>query len=203
MLEACPTGISHRLLGPRTAFLIGTIDECQGLRLCAASNVTSAGTDPEMVVLALTHDSTTATNILRHSEFTINLMAGRWLDAIWIAGYRYSGVERPPDANVFALTGLTAAPSRLLSAPGVEEAMASLECRVVEALTNHGNHAIFLAEIIGAKRNPDSFDERGVLALERGGPAMQISGAHFATPVPHPSPSTARCNALVASRSKG
>jgi flavin reductase (DIM6/NTAB) family NADH-FMN oxidoreductase RutF len=200
MLESQDNEVAHRLLGPRSTFLVGTVGADLTPHLCAASNVTSVGTNPQMVVLALTPESQTAGNVLRTSEFTLNLLAADYLDAIWIAGRRYSGVDVRGRDDSFVLSGLTPGTSHLLAAPGIEEAMASIECRVVEAMKDRGDHTIFLAEIVGASCDPTIFDNRGILRLEGAAPAMQLSGDRFATAVPHPSPDTARCNALIAER---
>lgn len=201
MLKGQDVEVAHRLLGPRTTFLVGSVGADLTPHLCAASNVTSVGTDPQLVILALTPESQTAGNLLQTSEFTLNLLAAERLDAIWIAGHRYSGVDVRGCDDSFVLTGLTAETSHFVAAPGVKEAMATIECRVIETIENRGDHTIFLARIVGASADPTIFDNQGILHLDVAAPAMQLSGDRFTVAaVFHPPPDTVRCNALIVER---
>lgn len=199
MLEEHPTTSAHRLLGPRTTYLIGSTRADGSPHVCAASNVTSVGTDPQAIALALTRDSETSRNISRSKDFTVNLLASDHLDAIWIAGHRYSGVDLD-DTSVFAAAGLTPAPSLSVEASSVAEASAVLECSTLTTVDLQGDHLIFIATIKSALASPSAFSADGALRFDGLVPPMQVTGPQFGVPVPFRVASTTECQALVRER---
>lgn len=190
----------HRLLGPRTAYLVGSMNDDGTYHLCAASNVTNVGNTTQLVALALWPEWTTTSNIVEHGEFTLNMMAVDQIEALWIVGYRYTKVTIPPGVGKFTAAGLTPRDSRIVAPAGVSEALAILECRVQRVLDDIGDHILFIAEVVGGLARGSCFDSDDVLDTARAHPAMQNSGRRFAQAVVAPTPDTEWCSKLVERR---
>src|SRR5207237_7976098 len=141
-----PYAVIHHTLGPRTAYLIGSVNEDGSAHLCAASNVTNVGIVPQVVSVGLWPVWQTTQNILRTGQFTINLMDVYYIDDIWIVGSKYSKVELEPNDDKFAVGGFTRLAPVKLDVPGVAEAIAVLECEVRRTLDDLSEHVILLAQ---------------------------------------------------------
>lgn len=200
-----PAGLqhAHRLLGPRVAYLIGSIRLDGTSHLCSATNVTSVGNSPEIVAVALCPEWETAENLRREGEMTINLMDSLYVDQIWIAGSRYSGVEVAPSDDKFIVAGLHKKMSATVRPAAVLEALAVLECRTVRIVEDLSDHTVFFAEVIAACYRSTYFTEEGQLDVVQAHPAMQLSGDRFAHAVPAGSPDTRRCNQIVKDNRSG
>lgn len=191
----------HRLLGPRTAYLVGSVNADGSDHLCAASNVTNVGNTTQLVAVALWPEWTTTANIKRSGEFTLSLMSSEHIEALWIVGYRYTKVTIPPRMGKFAAAGLAPRRSRLVAPAGAEEALAILECRVDRILDDVGDHVLFIAEVLRGEARGSCFSANDVLDAARAHPAMQNSGNQFAEATVAPSPDTNWCSRLVQRRS--
>lgn len=186
----------HRLLGPRTAYLVGSLNQDGSGHLCAASNVTNVGNSPQLVALALWPAWTTTGNIQHQGDFTLNLMDARYINSLWIAGHRYSKVYLPKGSDKFVAAGLHPSPSEGVGAYGVEEALAILECRVMRVIDDFSDHVIFLARVVAGHCCGDYFDSTDVIDTTLAHAAMQNSGNRFAQTWAAATPDTGWCSEI-------
>lgn len=198
--EAVPTEKIHHVLGPRTAFLIGSEREDGSSHLCAASNVTNVGIDPQIVAIGLWPSWESTDNILRTGELTVNLMDDRYLDDIWIVGSKYSKVDLQPSDDKYVVGGFSHVPSQDVGPDGVGEALAILECKVIKAIDDVADHVIFLAQAVGAKCQRRYFDFDYIVDVHRVHPVMQISSRFFARGTACAIPDTDWCTQVAAAR---
>ncbi len=192
-MRTIDAALSHRLLGPRVVYLIGSANAGRH-RICAATNVTCIGTDPCLLAIALMPEWESTRNILRSGELTVNLLDYKYKDAAWVAGSRYSGVAVNVDEDKYMLAGLDRMDSLCVAPAGVAQALAILECRVRHVFREFGNHIVFVADVLGG-RCGSSFDDGGVLDLARAQPLLQVAGNVLGRAAPAPPADTARCNA--------
>ena len=84
-------------------------------------------------------------NIRDTGEFVANVVPFALRDAMNATSGAY-----PPDADEFALAGLTQAPCRLVAPPRVAESPAALECRLwrIVDLPGAANHLV-IGEVVG------------------------------------------------------
>jgi flavin reductase (DIM6/NTAB) family NADH-FMN oxidoreductase RutF len=190
----------HRLLGPRTAFLVGTVNSDGSDHLCTASNVTNVGNTRQLILLALWPEWTTTANILRTGQFTLNLMNETHMPQAWIVGHRYSGVRIPEGIGKFEAANLTRRGSSTIAAAGVEEALSILQCTVEVALSHLSDHVLFISAIVSAECRSTAFDGNDILDAGIFHPLMQNSGARFASARFYAAADTDECNAIVSSR---
>ncbi len=190
----------HLGLGPRTAFLIGSERQDGTPHLCAASNVTNLGLDPQLVGVGLWPAWETTANIRRTGEFTVSLLDVAYLDDIWIVGAKYSKVALEPTDDKFTVGGFNKRESETIRPAGVSEALAILECHVVRTIDDLSDHVIFLAEVSHAVCQRQYFDDGFIVDVHRVHPVMQISSRYFAQCAPSPVPDTEWCSMVAADR---
>jgi flavin reductase (DIM6/NTAB) family NADH-FMN oxidoreductase RutF len=198
--EEVPENKIHHLLGPRTAFLIGSTRESGASHLCAASNVTNLGIAPQLVAVGLWPTWESTANILRTGEMTISLLDDRFLDDIWIVGSKYSKVALTPDDDKFIVGGFTRLPSKEVAPDGVAEALGILECKVARVIDDLSDHVIFLATAVSARCRREYFDSDYIVDVHRVHPVMQISSRYFARGTACAVPDTDWCTQKAAAR---
>ena len=113
-------------------------------------------------------------NIIKESgEFVINLTNISLLEAA-----DFCGVKSGRDVNKFEKMKLTAVKGTKVSAPQIEEAPVSIECKV-KSVTNYGSHDMFLAEVVAVNIDDKYLDEKGKLCLEKAGLVAFSHGKYF------------------------
>jgi len=112
--------------------------------------------------------------ILESGEFTINLPTKKLVRAV-----DFCGVRSGRDMNKFEKCGITAVPASEVSAPIVEEAPISLECRVFER-KSFGTHDMFLADIVAVDADDAYIDKDGKLDLSKAGLIAYAHGEYYA-----------------------
>jgi flavin reductase (DIM6/NTAB) family NADH-FMN oxidoreductase RutF len=97
----------------------------------------------------------TLRNIIDTKEFVVNLVSHQ------LAGkMNQTSGEYPHGTSEFDEVGLTAVPSKFVSAPSVAESPVSMECKLVQ-IVQHGNNNIVIGEIVGINVQDGVLDERG------------------------------------------
>lgn len=203
VFETVPSEMIHHVLGPRTAFLIGSERKDGSSHLCPASNVTNVGITPQIVTVGLWPAWESTENVRRTGEFTISLMDDRFLDDIWIVGSKYSTVDLLPDDDKYIVGGFSHMPSVDIAPDGVGEALAILECKVVKVVDDLSDHVIFLANAVSARCQRRYFDSDYVVDVHRVHPVMQISYRYFARATPCAIPDTDWCTQVAKARRQG
>jgi flavin reductase (DIM6/NTAB) family NADH-FMN oxidoreductase RutF/DNA-binding FadR family transcriptional regulator len=108
-----------------------------------ASAVSSLSLEPPMLLVCLKEDSSTKAVVDEAQHFAVNILAEHQPDL----AARFA-TKAPDKFRDLAYTPGTAA-----GAPLLDDALATLECRVVETVTG-GTHAVFLAEVERATSRP-------------------------------------------------
>lgn len=136
------------LVIPRPIAWISTVNEA-GVANCAPYSFFNAfSEDPPLVMVSfgprrdggIKHS---LKNIQRSGEFVVNLADEATANAMHI-----SSDEIPEDESEFAKTGLTPAPSRLVSHPRIAEAAVCFECRVFKQLDIVPGRVFVIGEIL-------------------------------------------------------
>jgi flavin reductase (DIM6/NTAB) family NADH-FMN oxidoreductase RutF len=115
------------IVAPRPIGWISTVDHTGMHNLAPYSYFNAVATKPPMVMFSSDGWKDTVTACAETGEFVVNLASYDLREQM-----NASSAPLPRDRSEFPHAGLTPAPCRLVRAPRVLEAAASLECRVVE-----------------------------------------------------------------------
>lgn len=121
------------ILAPRPIGWISTVDSQGRPNLAPYSFFNGVCDAPPMVYFSTTgarKDS--VTNIEATGEFVVNFVGAHHAQAM-----NATSASVPHGVNEFELAGLAAAPCRLVKAPRVADAIASMECRLVQIIPLH------------------------------------------------------------------
>lgn len=112
--------------------------------------------------------------IIRDSrEFVLNLTP-----AALAKTCDYVGTVTGRCVDKFAKTGLTLAPSTVVSCPTLEQSPLALECRVTDILPQ-GSHDMFLADVVQVTVDESLLDKEGHLCLDRAKLCTFAHGEYF------------------------
>lgn len=161
------------LLAPVPAVLVscGSLEKPNALTIAWTGIVNS---QPPMTYISVRKSRFSHALIKESGEFVINLVNAELLRAA-----DFCGVRSGRDVDKFALCALKAAASEKVSAPSIESAPVSLECRVTEVL-ELGSHDMFLAEIVNVRVDASLVEESGRIAYEKAGLVAYSHGEYFA-----------------------
>lgn len=114
-------------------------------------------------------------NLIKESkEFVINITTKELAHAT-----DWCGVRSGRNHNKFAEMNLTAGKSKMVSAPTIEEAPVSIECRVVE-IKPLGTHDMFIAEVVNIQVDESYIDAgTGIFSLSTAEPISYTKGIYF------------------------
>lgn len=112
--------------------------------------------------------------IEKTGEFVINLTTKKLA-----AAADYCGVRSGRDVDKFREQKLTAAESKEVSCPSIEESPVNIECKVIEK-KEYPTHDMFIAEIVSVSVDDDLMDENGRLCLDEAGLVAYNHGHYFA-----------------------
>ncbi len=138
----------YRLLYPLRTFLIvsGRGEEAD---VMAADWVTVLSHEPPLLGVAISPKRYTHRLVSRYGEFVVSVPTVEMVDDVWVVGTK-SGPSKLVE------TGLTLVPSRSISTPSIEEALANLECRVVDS-RNYGDHMFFVGRVVDYTYREEAF----------------------------------------------
>lgn len=132
-------------------------------------------TNPPMCYISVRPERHSYEIIRRTGEFVINLTTRDLARAA-----DWCGVRSGRDYDKFREMGLTPGKALQVTAPIVEEAPVSIECRVRQVL-ELGTHDMFLAEVVAVQVDADYIDPAtGRFCLERACPIVYSHGEYFA-----------------------
>ena len=139
----------YRLLYPMRTYLVvaGKGDETN---VMAADWVTVVSASPLMVGVAIAPQRHTWRLVRKYREFVISVPGLEMLDDVWIVGTRH-GPEKLRE------TSFEFVPSRAIETPSIGNALANLECRVVDE-RDYGDHTWFVGEVVGSSYREDAFE---------------------------------------------
>lgn len=138
----------YRLLYPLRTYLIvsGIGDE---VNIMAADWVTVLSFKPEIVGVAISPRRYTHKLITKYGEFVISVPSINMLKDVWVAGTE-SGPQKLRKMNI------TLTVSETVRVPGIKEALANIECKVIDA-RDYGDHTFFVGKITGCTYDPRVF----------------------------------------------
>lgn len=137
--------------------------------ICSEPPMLSISVRPERFSHELIRDS---------GEFVVNIPDRRLLYAT-----DFCGVRSGRDFDKFEACGLTPVPAKHVSAPLIDEAPVSIECRV-EKVIPLGSHDLFLAKVLAVHVEQSLLDKRGKLHLEHAGLICYNHG-HYCVTMKH------------------
>lgn len=179
--QSISVGLAHRLLAPRIAYIVTTVDKQNRVNAGPFSNLTSVSTDPECIVLGVYKPWDTIKNIRETGEFVVNVPSRKLLDEVWICGDKYAGNPIPRGVNELAIAGLTELPAEKVRPPRIAECFGHLECKVVW-IKNVGNHDLVLGEVVAASFTKGMLDKNFIQIIPKTQPLFEIARGSFTFP---------------------
>ncbi len=135
------------LVVPRPIAWVSSLSPYGVVNLAPFSFFNAVGTNPLYLIISIGLNDAgeikdTAKNILTNGEFVVNLVTEELFGAMNV-----SAADFPPDLSELAVAGLHTAPSVHIKAPRVNEAKASLECRL-HSSQQLGSNTLFIGEVV-------------------------------------------------------
>ncbi|MBC8567249.1 flavin reductase family protein [Mogibacterium sp. NSJ-24] len=130
--------------------------------------------DPPITYVSVRKSRFSHNIIEKTGEFVINLTTKKLAVAA-----DYCGVRSGRDVDKFKEQKLTAAESRVVRCPSIEESPVNIECKVIEK-KDYPTHDMFIAEIVSVSVDSDLMDENGRLCLDEAGLIAYNHGHYFA-----------------------
>lgn len=130
--------------------------------------------DPPITYVSVRKSRFSHNIIEKTGEFVINLTTKKLAVAA-----DYCGVKSGRDVDKFKEQKLTAAESRVVRCPSIEESPVNIECKVIEK-KDYPTHDMFIAEIVSVSVDSDLMDENGRLCLDEAGLIAYNHGHYFA-----------------------
>lgn len=140
----------YRLLYPMRTFLIVS-GHGEDANIMAADWVTILSAKPFLVGVAVSPKRYTWSLIKKYREFVISVPRAEHVNDVWI-----TGTESGKDVDKKKLVSLTLTPSKSVKVPSIAEAIANLECKLIEA-RDYGDHTLFVGEVIAYTFDKDAF----------------------------------------------
>ncbi len=169
------------IVAPRPIGWIGTKSKAGALNLAPYSFFNAVCDTPPMVMFSSSGIKDSVAFIEETGEFTANLVS----DGLK-AQMNASSVEAPRGVSEFGYAGLTAAPCRLIVAPRVKEAHATLECVAVEIRRVHDRQArptenyMVIGEVVGVHID-ESVLTGGLVDITKTKPVSRLGYMDYAT----------------------
>ncbi|MEM1532586.1 MAG: flavin reductase family protein [Desulfurococcaceae archaeon] len=139
---------SPRLLYPLRTYLIASGRGGES-NVMAADWVTIASWEPFIVVVSISPKRYTSRLLTSYGEFVISVPNYDLINDVWIVGSR-SGPKKLSE------TKLRLTPSSRVDAPSIGNALANLECKVIDSRT-YGDHTLFIAEVVNYSYRADAY----------------------------------------------
>lgn len=145
------TDVYKLLIGcivPRPIAWVSTIDAAGIANLAPFSFFMGVCNDPPTIAFSAgpreNANKDTVANIQSGGDFVVNIVDDSLAEQMNLSAGDY-----PPDADEFALTGLTAASSVKVRAPRLAESPVNMECRVSQIFSvGQGPHSLVLGEVV-------------------------------------------------------
>lgn len=146
-----PARDALRMIVPGPVVMISTMSKGQP-NLMTAAWLTAQSLSPTLVSVAIHPDRLTHQFVSSTEEFVINIPVLDGMGAVHRAGM-ISG----RDGDKFATLGIEPLESTVVEAPRVEGCAGYIECRVHDRISA-GDHDLFVAEVVFAAADDESFD---------------------------------------------
>ena len=135
------------LVVPRPIAWVTTLSQNNSVNLAPFSFFNAVGSNPLYLIISIGLNEEggmkdTARNILASGEFVVNMVTEELFDAMNV-----SAADFPEELSELEATGLHAADSVRIKAPRVEEAQASMECKL-HNFQQLGPNTLFIGEVV-------------------------------------------------------
>lgn len=164
-----------RLVAPGPVALV-TLKYRDRVNVLAVGWVSVLSQTPPRLGIAI-HPSRTSHDLLRRSgQFGLSIPGRALAEAVARVGQLSgaSGIDK------FQAAGLTWAEPKLIEAPLVQEALAWLECAIVDTV-EMGDHTLFVGEVLAARAEEAAFQDTWLLPEdEEMRPLHHLGGARYA-----------------------
>jgi len=167
----------YRLLHPKVATLIVSIDRDGKANIMAAAWTTPLSIKPALVGVAISPKRYTHSLIQESKEFTVNIPSKNLVEKVHLCGTR-SG----RDADKIAIAKLNLKPAKHIKTPIVDECIGNIECKLWGIMPT-GDHTLFIGEVLAAyvdeKLFTDSWSENAEVLIHVGGEVYTSPGKPF------------------------
>jgi flavin reductase (DIM6/NTAB) family NADH-FMN oxidoreductase RutF len=164
-------------LGPKTTaypspvWIVGSYDSDGKPNMMAVAWGGICCSQPPCATISLQKARYTYNCIMQRRAYTISIPSEKFLKEA-----DYAGIVSGKDSDKFAVTGLTATPSKVVDAPYVEEFPVILECNLLHTF-EIGLHTQFIGEIIDVKADESVMGEKGMPDILKVRPFIFEQGA--------------------------
>ncbi|MCY0867797.1 MAG: flavin reductase family protein [Desulfurococcus sp.] len=141
--------MSYRLLYPLRTYLISSGVYPEHYDIMAADWVTVVSAKPFIIAVSISPERYTYRLVKTHRELVVAVPVLEHLSDVWVLGSE-SGPSKLSRVKLKLKRGA------VVKAPVIEDAVANLECRVVESKL-YGDHELFIAEVVYTHRKPEVF----------------------------------------------
>ncbi len=166
----------HRLIAPRPAVLVTTVDEKGREDVSTFSWITPVSFDPPLIALAIGPNKHSYWNITRINEFVVNIPTEKMLEKVWIAGGPWD-----PTQSKIQRAKLKTKPAEKVRPPLLSECPVNLEC-IVENARKAGDHVIVIGRVVKIHAKDDAVDDKGNLKVDVIRPPLHVADNLFAFP---------------------
>lgn len=165
----------YRLIAPRPAVIISTIDNEGRPNAAPFSFITPVSSDPPLVAVASFPTRHTLANIRETKEFVINIAPEELLEGLWVCGK-----SLPRGVNEIKEAKLTEQNSKAVRPPRIAECAAWIEAKLWREI-EAGDHFLILGEVVFAEVKENYFSQ-GRLLVDMVKPLLHVGGRYFAIP---------------------
>ena len=169
---------AHRLLGPRSVFVILAPDRSGNWNAAPISNVTSISVDPQIIAIASYRKNRTSKLLRRSRPFVCCLMDARQIDAVWRSAGIYSGYDSITGEGRFKAGGLKLQWPENSKTPVIEGSLAALSGKIIKKL-RPGDHMVFFGKVLSAYFDASAFREDLDFDVGKASPLLQVTGNKF------------------------
>ncbi|MBO3840173.1 MAG: flavin reductase family protein [Thermoproteota archaeon] len=165
---------SYKLLHPRPVVLICAKGKDGKVNVMSCSWITPISDDPPVIAISLWEEGYTHKLIDETGEFTVNIPSSKLLEQVWLAGIK-SGSK----TDKIRLLKLNLTPSKMVEAPGIEECLGTLECKVKNRMEVE-EQILYIAEVKRALVDRTYFKKD--VWTDEAEPLLHCAGKTFSIP---------------------
>jgi flavin reductase (DIM6/NTAB) family NADH-FMN oxidoreductase RutF len=168
----------YRLLHPRPVVLVSCVDPNTGKpNIITVAWSLPLSVNPPLVGISIALKRYSHELIQKSGEFVVNIPTMEILEKV--AG---CGSVSGKNVDKFSRFGLTPKQARVIKAPAIEECVAYLECKLIDAVKT-GDHTFFVGEVVAAYAEEGVF-ESGMIDLKKVRGVYHLGGRVYCTVSP-------------------
>lgn len=141
--------LSYRLLYPLRTYLVvsGRVGEI--VNVMTADWVMPLSAKPFILAVSVAPKRFTHGLISKYGEFVVSVPSVDMIDDVWLAG-SLSGPDKVGKMRI------TFSQGKAVKLPVINEALANLECRVIDR-RDYGDHTLFVGEVVYTHSRPEAY----------------------------------------------